>query len=599
MSGTGAQSGVAGVLLAYAAVVSYPTWSLTDVLNGRPRIRVNQLGYLVGRTMQATVVTDSPTPVEFVVRDGADRAMRTGTSQPSLVQPDPTSAQTVQLLDFTGLSGEQEGCRVEAAGLQSHRFRVSTRLYGDLARDALRFFYLMRSGTPVDDGLAPGYGRPAGHVGRPPNRGDVAVPAWTGPEAERLYPGWQDDGRYDVSGGWYDAGDYGKYVTSGAISVWQLLNTLDLLARRPESATTAARAVSIAQECRWQLDWLLSMQVPPGRPLAGLAFHRVHGTVWSPLPGWPHLDPADRVLHRPSTGAALHLAAATAHGARLLRAGDRPYADRLLLAARTAYDAARRHPQLAAPDDHARFGGGPYGDDRLDDDFYWAATELWLATGDDRYRRDVLDSPQHTREAFDPAGFDYDSVTAPARLDLALAGGFDGHEQVVAGVRDGADRLVELQRRQPWGQPYAPLDGWDWGSNGRILNNLVVLGVAHLVTGDDRYHDAVAVGMDYLLGRNGLGQSYVTGYGVDFSRHQRTRQFGHDLDPAMPPPPSGALAGGANSRPAADFPYDSRLVGLPPQLCYLDEPTSEVTNDVCIRWNAPLVWVATYLDTAP
>jgi endoglucanase len=135
------------------------------------------------------------------------------------------------------------------------------------------------------------------------------------------------------------------------------------------------------------------------------------------------------------------------------------------------------------------------------------------------------------------------------------------------------------------------------GSNGRILNNLVVLAVAHLVSDGSYYADAVATGMDYLLGRNALGQSYITGYGTDYSSHQRTRQFGHDLDRAFPPPPPGALAGGANSRPPLDFPYDPRLLRLPPQCCYLDEPTSEVTNDICIRWNAPLVWVATYLST--
>jgi endoglucanase len=109
----------------------------------------------------------------------------------------------------------------------------------------------------------------------------------------------------------------------------------------------------------------------------------------------------------------------------------------------------------------------------------------------------------------------------------------------------------------------------------------------------------VSTGVDYLFGRNALGQSYVTGYGIDDTRHQRTRQFGHDLDPAFPPPPRGALAGGANSRPHPDFPYDPRLIGLPPQRCYLDEPTSEVTNDICVRWNAPLVYVATYLDRRP
>jgi endoglucanase len=82
-----------------------------------------------------------------------------------------------------------------------------------------------------------------------------------------------------------------------------------------------------------------------------------------------------------------------------------------------------------------------------------------------------------------------------------------------------------------------------------------------------------------------------------YSNNQRTRQFGHDLDPAFPPPPLSALAGGANSQPAPDFPYDARLLGLPPQCCYLDEPSSEVTNDVCVRWNAPLVWVATFPST--
>jgi endoglucanase len=369
-----------------------------------------------------------------------------------------------------------------------------------------------------------------------------------------------------------------------------LLATLDLLAT-PDHAPATARAAIVA-ECRWQLDWLLRMQVPAG-DLKGMAFHRVHGTRWPPMPCWPHEDPTERVLHRPSTGATLHLAAVAAQSVRVLRTADSAYAATLLAAARSAYEAAHRHPVLLAPDDHARFGGGPYHDDDLTDDFYWAAAELWLATEEDRYGRDVRTSPHHDADAFDPAGFDFDRVTMPARIDLALAGGPEADN-----VRRAAERLVELQADQPWGQPYAPSSGWDWGSNGRILNNLVVLAAAHALSRDDRYHDAVALGMDYLLGRNALGQSYVTGYGVDSTRHQRTRQFGHDLDPSLPPPPPGAIAGGANSKPAPDFPYDSRLIGLPPQCCYLDEPTSEVTNDVCVRWNAPLVSIATYLTAA-
>ncbi|MBO3102336.1 glycoside hydrolase family 9 protein [Cellulomonas fengjieae] len=555
--------------------MSWPVWSVDDVVAERPAVRVNQLGYLPGRPMRATLVSTATDPVPFtVVRDDGLVAQE-GLSHPWPVRPEPTSGLPVHVLDLGDL---HEGTfRVVASSSHSHPFRVAARLHADLRDDALRFFSLMRSGTEI---TAPGYDRPAGHP-------DTGVPAWTGTDAERLYPGWHDDGTYDVSGGWYDAGDYGKYVTSGAIAVWQLLAALDLV---PDDAR-------LADECRWQLSWLLRMQVPAGRPLAGLAFHRVHGTAWSPLPGQPHLDPTERVLHRPSTTAALHLAAAAAAGARHFRATDPAYAHRLEAAARSAYDAARLHPDLLPPDDHARYGGGPYDDSAVGDDFYWAAAELWLATGDHAYEREILRAPEHSADPFDDAGFDFHAVGPPAQLDLALHGsGLADHDRVVDSLRAGADRLLDVQTRQPWGQPYAPAGGWSWGSNGRILNNLVVLGTAHLVAGDTAYRDAVATGTDYLLGRNALGQSYVTGYGIDHSHRQRTRQFGHALDPALPPPPPGALAGGANSVPAPDFPYDQRLVGLPPQCCYLDEPTSEVTNDVCIRWNAPLVWVSTYLS---
>ncbi len=550
----------------------------------RPAVRVNQLGYLPDGPKRATLVTAATEPVPFVVLSGSGDRLWQGRSGPWPQRPEPTSGLAVHVLDFSNAHVEGHGLRVAVGEATSHPFRVAGDIYRSLADDALRLFYLLRSGCEILDERAPGYARPAGH------RGDTAVPGWSGPDAERLYPGWRPEGTFDVSGGWYDAGDYGKYVVSGSIAVWQLLSVLD-------GRGGSARLRRLAEECRWQLDWMLRMQVPAGQQLAGMAFHRVHGTGWSPLPGWPHEDPTPRVLHRPSTAATLHLAAVAAQGARLFRARDPEFATRLLAAARTAHDAARTHPVLVAPDDEGRFGGGPYGDDDLGDDFYWAAAELWLATGEPGFLDEVAASGQHHADVFPLDGFDFDRVGAPARLDLALVPSpLPDRDRVRASVVAAAERLARLQSAQPWGQPYAPAAGWDWGSNGRILNNLVVLDAAHSITGDRRFEDAVAGGMDHLLGRNALGQSYVTGHGTDSTRHQRTRMFGHDLDPAFPPPPAGALAGGANSRRHAGFPSDPRLAGLPPQCCYLDEPTSETTNDVCVRWNAPLVYIADRLD---
>ena len=115
------------------------------------------------------------------------------------------------------------------------------------------------------------------------------------------------------------------------------------------------------------------------------------------------------------------------------------------------------------------FGGGPYGDEQLEDDFYWGAAELWLATGEQAYRLDVLRSAQHHADVFDPTGFDFDRVAAPARLDLARLGGdLPDHNRVCAIVRQAANRLLELQGLQPWGQPCAPVAVWD-GYGGRVI----------------------------------------------------------------------------------------------------------------------------------
>ncbi len=216
-------------------------------LIGRPQVRVNQLGYLPGRPKQATLISDAQDPVPFAVRDRGGVTVYTGFSQPWLVRPEPTSGLNVHVLDFSGLTMQGAGFRIESADQCSYPFEVTSRVYDMLRTDALGFFYVMRSGTPILDNIAPGYGRPAGHAGRSPNRGDFAVPAWTGVEARRLYPGWRCKGTFDVSGGWYDAGDYGKYVTSGGIAVWQLLSTLDLL-RRADSSLPVREFADLIRE---------------------------------------------------------------------------------------------------------------------------------------------------------------------------------------------------------------------------------------------------------------------------------------------------------------------------------------------------------------
>jgi endoglucanase len=305
-----------------------------------------------------------------------------------------------------------------------------------------------------------------------------------------------------------------------------------------------------------------------------------------------------RELHRPSTAATLNLAAVAAQGARVFRHYDRAFADRLLGAARTAWSAAHANPPLYAPAADGASGGGPYDDTDVTDETYWAAAELFITTGERRFKDAVLASPLHRADVFDVDGFDWGHVAALGRLDLAtVPNHLPDRQRVRRSVAGGADALLELQGEQPWGQPYAPADNsWAWGSTSQILNNLVVMATAYDLTGDRDYRDAVVEGMDFLLGRNALNISYVTGYGDVFSQNQHSRMYARQLNAELPRPPDGFIAGGPNSS-IQDPVAQALLSDCPatPQFCYIDDIESWSTNEITINWNSTLSWVASFV----
>lgn len=572
-----------------------------------PRVRVNQVGYLPGGPKAATLVTDATAPVPWrLLRDGV--AVAQGESQPR--GHDPSAGLDVHVVRFDEVR-EVGSFVLEADGATSDPFAVAENLYDGLRVDSLVVFYGQRSGIAIDEALlGPGYGRAAGHVDVAPNRGDGAVPCLpaghaTTADGVDLYDGWTGGYVLDVTGGWYDAGDQGKYVVNGGIAVAQLLGLYERALRTGAADALGDGSLRVPErrngvpdvldEARWELEWMLRMRVPAGEPYAGLVHHKVSDERWVPLPTLPADDPQPRYLHRPSTAATLNLAAVAAHGARLFAPHDEAFAEELRRAAREAYDAAHEHPVLLAPDTNvlANAGSGPYDDADLDDDRLWAATELYLTTGEERYADDLRANPY--APVFRPEGFDWNHVAAWAYLQLAtVPSGLPGRDAVRAAVAAAADVLRDQQATQPFGHPYVPTTGrYEWGSNGLLLNNLALLAAAHEITGDPAYRDAVLGGVDYLFGRNALGVSYVTGYGTRDVRNQHSRWYAHQLDPTLPHPPRGTVSGGPNSD--CPDPVSAALAGGPAQCCFVDDIGAYGVNEMTINWNSALAWVASYL----
>ncbi|PAZ13058.1 endoglucanase [Streptomyces sp. SA15] len=594
-SGFGAEAGAAA---AAAPSISKPAASKTG---SAPTVRVNQVGYLTESPKQGTYVTKATKPLAWSLKDRDGKEVASGTTKPGGV--DASSGENVHTFDFSQVRDSGEGYTVTVGGQKSERFAIGDDIYSQLRTDSLSYFYQNRSGIEIDaDLVGKEYARPAGHVDSARGSSDEKVPCQ--PKV--------CDYTLDVSKGWYDAGDYGKYVVNGGIAVAQLMSSYERTLNTEGADSDAlgdGRLVvpeqgngtpDILDEARWEMDFLLSMQVPQGEKLAGMAHHKVHDSQWSGLPLKAHESNGKRELHAPSTAATLNLAATAAQAARLFEPYDKEFSAKALKAARAAWDAAQANPEMYADPGDAT-GGGAYSDYDVKDEFYWAAAELFITTGDKEYRQAVLKSPLHndSKALIPSGGISWQSVGGLGALDLATVPNKLSGSEVKAvrkTVTQAADRYAADARKAAYGVPYAPGNsGYAWGSNGQVLNNMVVLATAHDITGEDKYRDAATSGMDYLLGRNPMGRSYVTGYGERYAHNQHHRFWAKQIDAKLPQPAPGTVAGGPNS--SIDDPVaQSKLKGCAPAKCYLDDIESWSTNEITINWNAPLAWVASYLD---
>lgn len=607
-----------------------------------PAVRTNQLGYLPNGPKRATLISDATNPFQWRLLGPDGGSVATGPTYPRGF--DASAGARVHTIDFSQVTAVGVGFRLTVGAEASHPFEIGATVYDRLRGDALNFYYPQRSGreiTPIRVGgeeFRSEYARPAGHVSRfgddGINQGDVAVPALPnqgavdhrgnpqlggyahyGPEGWDCPPGYT----LDVTGGWYDAGDHGKYVVNSGIAVYQLLATYE----RTRHARAVVRGAlgdstllipergngvpDILDEARWNLDWMLRMQVPDGTEMringrtidaGGLVHHKLHDVAWTGPDTLPHEDPMPRYLHRPSTAATLNLAAVAAHGARIFREFDPAYADRLLVAARRAWQAALAHPGIYAMDTNrldSNPGGGPYDDTQVADEFYWAAAQLFLTTGEEDVEKAVLGSPFHVggpdADIWRPTGFDWRFTAAAGRLDLAtVPSRLPDRDQVIGSVLSGAERYLSTQAGEPFGHPYHPGE-YEWGSCSQVINNAIVIATAYDLTGERRYRASALEAIDYVLGRNMAGYSYIKGYGTRYAHRLHCRWY--SSADRLPPAPDGSLAGGANSL-LQDPVAKEHLRDGAPQACYIDDPESYSTNEIAINWNAALAWYASW-----
>ena len=536
----------------------------TEKPQAAPAILLNQIGYLPS-SEKVAFFRDYALGESFEVAEESGNTVYTGKlSEP---KADPASGDTVSFGDFSALT--KEGAyRLRVNGQESAPFVIGENIYGNCFRDVVRFFYYQRCGMELTKDLAGAFAHDACHT-------SLATVYGTKETKE-------------VSGGWHDAGDYGRYVVPAAKTAADLLLAYEanpsLFGDDFDIPESGNGIPDVLDEVRYELEWLLKMQDDK----TGGAYHKV---TCASFPGVviPEKETAPLVLSPISTAATGDFAAIMALASRIYKDVDGAFADTCLKASEKAWEYLKANPN-ANGGFHNPNGivTGEYGDRTDTDERYWAACELYRSTGKEDYRN-FADSLISSDKLSGLGWADVGTYGSLAYLSMGSKATASSLNQVKAAILSEAEELLNLSNadgyRNTLGMDYP------WGSNMTVANHAMHLLLAAELAPEkaDAFRNAAWQHLDYLMGANPMGYCYITGQGAlsPTGSHHRPSQKMQQTVPGM-------LAGGPDS--GLHDPYAKAvLAGKSPAKCYVDNDQSYSTNEVAIYWNSPLVYIMAQL----
>ena len=590
-------------------------------------IRINQVGFAPLQEMTATIIVDSlntPPCTSYIVnRTSLDTVWR-GLASETMVNP--VSGKPCQIVDFSALEEEGEYDLIIPSLSEAAHFIIRQRPYRALTRSALRAFYYQRASMPIEEPYAEGFARPAGH---PDDHVIVHASAATDERPEGTV--------ISSPGGWYDAGDYNKYIVNSGytMGVWLMayefnkayFDTLNLNIPSPIHPFThspihpfthsslhpfthsslhpftpsSIQCPDMLSEAMYNIRWMMSMQ-----DLDGGVYHKLTTPNFEKFIR-PDQCKKPRYVVLKTTAATLDFAATMAMAARVYAPFDPDFCAAAKEAAIRAYAWAKEHPSIYydQPKMNAQFKPeittGAYDDFDVHDEFYWAAIELAILTGEKAYKEDATNHAIAIAEAngqYTPSV--WGNVTELGYLDLLMHyDEISNHQLPITNyqlplleyLQPYLDKVEYSVFRCPYGNEESDFF-WGCNSEGCCWRGIECL-YAYRWTGDKKYLVNAERCLNYILGQNATGYCYVTGFGTKPTSHPHHRlSYSH---PKGTHP--GFLAGGPN-RERQDAATDGVKYpeNVPADESYLDEQPSYASNEVTINWNVTLFALTAGID---
>ena len=450
---------------------------------------------------------------------------------------------------------------VEGIG-ESYEFTIAEDVYDNVYKDVVRMLYLQRCGCALDAELAGDFAHEACHM-----------------QETKIYG---TDTVIDVTGGWHDAGDYGRYVVPGAKTIMDLFMTYeqteDAKSDNLDIPESGNGVPDLLDEARYELEWMFKMQTEDGG-----VYHKVTGTNF-PEAVMPEGETEPLYVAPVSATATGDFAAVMAHAYVIYKEYDADFANRCLEASKDAYNYLLTNEGtlegFTNPEDIVT---GEYPDKGISDEFFWASIELYVATGDTTYLDKAAELYTTKTGGFGWAAVGYYGMYTYLYADESL----QVNEELTTAFTDTIVSACDESMKKAKKDSYFISLGntYPWGSNMTVANEGILYYIAYDLTGNEEYATYGRLQLDYLLGTNPLGYCYVTGYGSWSPEHTHHRPS-QALGQTMP----GMLVGGPNTN--AEDPYAKAVLSFSRGgMCYVDNDSCYSTNEITIYWNSPLIFL--------
>lgn len=523
--------------------------STTSVLAQKQSICLNSLGFLPQSSKKASIVGEAKS---FVIKQADNQAVVfQGKVSAPVFQKDVN--QNVGLADFSSFLKNGKYYLETPEGSKSVVFEISSKVYNQAFYTSMRGFYLWRCGTTVE-------GTHNGHLfSHAPCHLDDGYEDFQG----------KPDQRRDGTGGWHDAGDYGKYVVNAGVTVGMMFMAWDQFQNNLKKFSldlpeTAPGFPDFLKELKWETDWLLTMQYTDG---SGKVSHKLTRKNFEPFCK-PEEDNGKRYFTDWSSAAVADFVAMMAQAARYFEPYDKAYSQKCLNAATLSYKFLKENPADKGFVQGEFQTGGYQTEDK--DDRLWAAAEMWETTGNAEYLKDFERQAVAQNFKIDE-DWDWGDVSNLGMFEYVLSSKSGKNSEILKTIQENIVEVANLIAFKAASDVYGrPLSRYYWGCNGTIARQVLNLQVAHKISPKKIYTQTSQDAIAHIFGRNYYNRSYVTGLGNHPAMNPHDRRSGSDSE--IEPWPGYIVGGGHSATGWNDNQEDYR------------------TNEIAINWQGALVY---------